>query len=695
MNPSSFLISALLTAVLAAPACAGGPDDIGVADSPTSPATEGQYVFPTGTSSPAPTRPPAEEPTAIPGKFAVPTATQATPPVPGNSTAPSATQAEPAVPGDSSKALGAPILRRKDGSGLAAAFPDAPDRDLYRLAAELIPGVPRDFPRVVNPEPVSLRVGRIDTFSLINLAALEVYQSDFELRLVSDHAYWYVESGQSVRQQDLERSAAVFEEDIYPRVTAAFGTEWNPGVDNDPHLNILNGALKGPAGYFTSTDEYPQSVFPFSNQREIIYVNSAAFQPGTAGYLRTIAHELQHVIHWNADPSEDTWVNEGLAELAATIAGYGQDSIDLFLGGRPTSLIHWPVTSASSGANYGAASLFMHYLSDHFGGLEGLHLLLQEPGDGTAGIDAYLEGLGYNERFLDVFQDWIVANILDQTQGTYSYSGLDVRVRVRKFIDDFSEISSVIPQYSAEYIELTSFAEPLHLRFKGTSANILLPIDVGPAGCWWSNSGDSIDSRFTRTLDLSGLEKVTLKYEVWYSLEDKWDYAYVQVSVDGGQKWEILEAPNTSPENPVGTSFGMGYTGDSGGWIAESVDLTPYRGKRIQLRFQYVTDDAINGAGLCLRRISIPQLSSGALDEGWQAEGFVHIDNRVRQDYIVQVIELGPEPRVTLIPLDDTNSGELEIPAPERADRLVVAVAAVAPKTKQPASYTLSVEPAN
>ena len=89
-------------------------------------------------------------------------------------------------------------------------FPEPPERDLYRLTAEL-KGV--DVPeedRVVNPAPVSYAAGRQDTFWLVDILDLEVYSSRFELRLVTPHAYWYFEEGLPVRQADLERMAAGF-----------------------------------------------------------------------------------------------------------------------------------------------------------------------------------------------------------------------------------------------------------------------------------------------------------------------------------------------------------------------------------------------------------------------------------------------------------------------------------------------------
>ena len=220
----------------------------------------------------------------------------------------------PSVPEFLPKVLQAPDKAKKPNQ-----FPDAADRDLFRLTKELVPGS-GDIPRTLPGDAAQLQVGHTETFWLVDLANTESYQSEFRLALVTPHAYWYVEDGLYSNLSGLERSAAQFEENIYPVVTQVFGTEWSPGIDNDPRLNILNARLKGVAGYFSSTDEYPAGVQPRSNQREIIYVNSLNVPPGGANYDQVLAHELQHAIHWNADASEDTWINEGLAELSSSIA---------------------------------------------------------------------------------------------------------------------------------------------------------------------------------------------------------------------------------------------------------------------------------------------------------------------------------------------------------------------------------------
>ena len=639
---------------------------------------------------------PPESPIVPPPMTVAPT-TQTAPTVANALTPmPTPTSKEGPLPGKPLQSLPTPTLAPTAPVTVmlaATSFPDAPERDLYQLAAELTPGGIGEVMRVVNPEPVTYAEGREDTFWLIDLPGLEVYSSRLKLRLVTPHAYWYFEEGQSIRQSDIERSAALFEEEVYPRVTAAFGREWSPGVDNDPHLNILNARLKGVGGYYSSSDEYPLSVYKFSNQREVIYVNTGAIPVGSPLYLEVLAHELQHAVHWNADSSEETWINEGLSELATTVAGFDPASIFSFLRAQPTSLVNWPLSPFGSGANYGAASLFMHYLAGHYGDPNDLRPLLAQPADGIAGITAYLNALGYDTSFTDVFRDWAAANFLDEEHGPYGYPDLEVKITPSETIDKFSEFSSQIPQYAVEYVELDSFTEPVRLIFHAPVETDLLPVEVDSGGCWWGNSGDSINSTLTRSVDLRGLAHATLDYQIWYELEEDWDYAYLEVSADGGRSWDILETPHSSAENPIGNSFGAGYTGDSEGWINESVDLTPYAGQEVLLRFQYITDDAINGAGLCIRRLSIPEASQFDSTHGWRAEGFVLTDNRVRQDFIVQIIQVAQENRVTVLQLDDNNAGEIIIPAPQDLQRLVVAVAAMAPKTRQEAHYTLTVEP--
>jgi len=609
---------------------------------------------------------------------------------------PTAAPTEPTRLTHDSEPAETPESPRLTAPPAAPRFPDAPERDLYRLTAQLNSEAPKDIARVVNEAPVSYRQGREDTFWVLNLSSLEYSEHAFDLRLVTPHAYWYVDQEQDVDQQELEKAAMEFEDNIYPTVTSIFGAEWSPGVDNDPHLNIINGRLVGAAGYFSSGDEYPVIVSPFSNQREIIYINIDAIDVDSTFYLDVLAHELQHAVHWNADASEDTWVNEGLSELSVSLAGYDNANAGRFLRSPPTSLVHWPVAGVGSQASYGAASLFMRYLVEHYGNIQDLRPLVDQPLDGIAGINAFLRSQGHKTTFRRVFSDWIAANYVDQfdlglDDPRYRYAGLDISTAPSRLLNSGNTLEGEIPQFAAEYIQLTGSSGSTRVSFKGSAEVALIPVEVGPEGCWWSNMGDSIDSTLTRALDLSDILNPILEYQVWYELEQDWDYTYLEVSRDQGETWRILETSHTSAASRVGSNFGPGYTGESGGWLRESIDLSGYAGQKVLLRFQYVTDDAIHASGLCLRGFSGSAIGDGP--DGWQAEGFVLVDNRVRQEFVVQVIQVAKEVSVTRMVLDHENAGELIIQDPESLERLVVVVGAMAAKSRQHAGYRLSAEP--
>ena len=573
-------------------------------------------------------------------------------------------------------------------------LPIPPERDLYELARSLFK-IGEEMPRVVNPDPVSLEQGRVDSFWLTDAISKEVFSIDATLRLVSDHAYWYVENRLGVSDEDLERAAREFEESTYPKVTSAFGTEWVPGVDNDPRMTILTANIPGLGGYYSSMDEYPTFVHQFSNQREMVYI-SGSIPVGSRGHSGVLAHELHHAVLWNADPSEETWVAEGLAEYAAHEAGFHTGHQPALLGNPTASLVNWPVSGGRT-VYYAAGYLFFRYFASHYSQGD-LRPLMTQPLDGIDGINAYLTDLGYTETFDEIFGDWTVANYLDLADGKYGYPQDEFDPPRPRRINDYEAFESSLPQYAAEYFAVDITRGDVTIDFEGERHASLLAVNDPEVSCWWSNRGDSISSTLTRRLDLSGVDEATLEYRVWFGIEEGWDYGYLQVSTDNGKTWDIIEAPGTSPANPVGNSFGPGYTGFSGRWLDETVDLGAYAGKQVLLRFHYVTDAALNGIGLCVDDVSVPQIGfydDGAQgDNGWEAEGFVLTDNRVPQSFAVYAIEIGADAKVTKIDLDDANRGSLNVSRLEDLDELVIVVAAMAPAAIDRAHYSLALSQA-
>ena len=144
--------------------------------------------------------------------------------------------------------------------------------------------------------------------------------------------------------------------------------------------------------------------------------------------------------------------------------------------------------------------------------------------------------------------------------------------------------------------------------------------------------------------------------------------------------------------NPNGNSLGPAYTGSSAGWVDEAFDLTPYAGQQVLVRFEYVTDDAVNQAGWLIDDVRIPEITYAEdLESGpgeWVSEGFVYSDNQIPQRYVVQVIALGRDTQVWRMPLDETEHGELELRGlGGQFDHAVMVVSAMASATTEMAPY--------
>ena len=627
-------------------------------------------------------------PSPAPSPTATPTSGPATPsptPTPAVSTP---TPTPRAIPTPTSTPTVTPIATPTT-TATETHYPTPPDRDLYDLTRRLVIKSQQPIPRVVNSTPVTYEVGRRDTFNVTDITNRNVYPLQATLHAVTDHAYWYIADGVQFNLDDLESSATVFEEEIYPRVTAVFGTELVPGVDNDVHLTVLHTPLSGVDGYYSSVDEYPSIVHPHSNQREMIYM-STSLPLNSLSYLATLAHEFTHAIQFRADDSDESWVNEGLAEIGEDVAGYVTSLRNAFLSRPSTSLVNWPETYGSSFYNYGGANLFFDYLAQQYG-TESLGMLMEHPDDSIRGVEAYLQYVDAGRSFIDVFADWTVANYLDRDGGgPYGYPESQVRVAEVRTIAGPVQFRDEAPQYGSKYYEIVSRG-PAILRFEGHTETPLVPRpSAGGDGCWWSNRGDSIDTTLTTEVTLPDQDSLAMTYYLWYSIEEGWDYAYVEVSTDGGETWDVLEGNLSSPVDPVGNAFGPGYTGSSGRWLEDSVDLTPYRGREALLRFEYVTDDALHGAGLCLDNISVT--GTGTDRYSWDANGFVRTPYTVPQKYLLTVIEMGTEPSVRRVALDEKASAIVEIEGSDGGfSRTVVIVSPVQEQTLEPAPFLIDV----
>lgn len=541
--------------------------------------------------------------------------------------------------------------------------------------------LPADAPQTARNAPFGYKVGDGEKFTLVDLEAPEMTTVSATVRLITPHAYFFIENGVSYDQGNLERIGADFESTVYPEVTAAFGPEWTPGVDADPRITLLHANLKGAGGYFSLSDEYPQAAVRGSNEREMLYLDAGSLSsPGTA-YNALAAHELQHLIQSHADPDEEAWVNEGLSQVAAELVGGGAGWLDLFLSEPDTQLTDWPELGNST-IHYAASELFFRYLLDRFHGRDRAYELSQEQADGTAGVDSFLRKDGTG--FLNVFAGWVAANYLDAESGPYSHDGVSTSVpseRIGIPGDGAGEVS----QFAADYLKIATGGTAKFTFDGADEASIGV---TGDGRFWWSGRGDGIDSRLTREFDLWETGQATLRFRVWSEIERGWDYAYVAASTDGGRTWTALPGEHTTAYDPVQSAYGEGYTGETGGWQDEEIDLSPYAGGKVLVRFEYVTDDATSLTGFAVDNVEVPEIGYREPEDGagWTVEGFQRTDGRLPQRFVLQLIENDDPDRVTRLQLDGANRFEGTWDGP-----VTVVISGVTERTVEKALYTWSV----
>lgn len=594
-----------------------------------------------------------------------------------------------------------------------------PSNDLLELA-ERLQGL--KVPVDPNPVPLTRQVGDQDTFWMMDVDENRNYQVTARLAYIAENVYFWVEDGLDVNQYAVKKLADAFDQEIIPTNRKFFGSEWNPGIDGDPRLHVLyaRGAGNSIAGYFSSADAISQLVNEYSNQREMFVINADTTALDSRFTYGVLAHEFQHMIHWYQDRNEETWLNEGFADLAAFINGYDTGGGEyVYTEYTDVQLNDWPAEPDS--AHYGASFLFMTYFLDRFGDLA-TQAVVADPDNGLTSIDQVLAELDIQDPLTgktitadDVFIDWAVANYLQDGRvedGRYHYNNYPAAPNASP-----TEILRDCPanlddrqvlQYGVDTIRIRCEGE-YTLRFSGSEQIKLLPTDAHSGDYFfWSNQGDESDMTLSQVFDFTQVTgPLTLNYWTWYDIEEGYDQVYLLASPDNGASWQILNTPSGSLKDLSGNSFGWAYTGQSGdsepaSWILETVDLSEFAGKSVEIRFEYVTDAAVNGSGLVLDDISIPEIGYQSDFEagtgGWTPQGFVRVQNLLPQTYRLAVIEYGTTSlfnrsptRVSNYTLNGNNQLELNFRVGEEVKEVILVVSGTTRITREAATYQVEI----
>jgi len=357
-------------------------------------------------------------------------------------------------------------------------------------------------------------------------------------------------------------------------------------------------------------------------------------------YESTTAHEYQHNIHRDWQPAAETFMNEGCSMYAELLCGYGIEAsyLNSYFFTPDNSLTVWgDQGDINILADYGAAALWVVYLSDHYGGADLIRYYVQSGISGIDGINNALAAFGYKERFDDVYHDWRLANLIRADFPgcrKYNYFSLNLNdpeiIPVRTYeIDglpvpwtkgtDFGNTITIlgydtgvskIGPYGTDYIAFENWTRPGvgFMYFDGDDV-ALYGWQLTEEGYWWSNGENLMNTLLMGEAYVDPADP-TLVLTTYWDIEDFWDFGFVQVSTDSGQTWTSLANEYTTYEHDPDAHPDIianlpGLTGWSMDWVTMSFDLSAYAGQNIMVGFRYMTDWATLYAGWYIESASV------------------------------------------------------------------------------------------
>jgi len=320
--------------------------------------------------------------------------------------------------------------------------------------------------------------------------------------------YFYVEkpwwdtqtpSKQAEVLSNLDSVSSEFDRNIYPTLTSFFGSEWSPGIDKDTMITVLFESMNATeGGYFREADEYEKIQVPISNEREMLYISvSKATDPNVKVLL---GHEFTHLITFNQKNKtfgveEDTWLNEARADYSSTILGYDdnyqgsnlQQRIKDFIENPSDSLLGWHGTKY----DYASASMFAHYLVDHYG-INSLTESLKSKYVGASSINYALQKVGFKKDFSQIFTDWAIAVALNDCSGGQKYCYVNQNLKSLKILPSLNflpltgnvslSVSNVAENWSGNWIKFIGGSGDLQMDFSSLTGDFKVPYIVQDSG---------------------------------------------------------------------------------------------------------------------------------------------------------------------------------------------------------------------
>ena len=463
--------------------------------------------------------------------------------------------------------------------------------------------------------------------------------------------------------------------------------------------NIVDEAFFDPeatsyiAGFYSSG---PQEQF----DRNMIFIDSYNWEDRLGAdaanpylYEGVVAHELEHLIHHDHDAGEDSWIDEGMADLAEILNGYPHpDShIVYYLAFHRNGLTIW----GGGLEDYGAAYLFQLYLLENYGSQTGgvwdntwTRTLIDEQANGIAGVEN-VTGAEFN----DLFDAWLLANYFDDPSQTgaggfpLGYDNIDLRpyhsdrfgdwsiergitqiygaghhgnLPVSRYTGGFQSGTVEFPvgalePYAGLFGSYKGFEPAMDIFIRGEQESGVAPIEGTMEVA--SGGGHLLTDRM---LQLNTPVGGTLNFKTWFDIEEEWDFGFVEASTDGGATWEKLAGNITrtsvNPNNSTAWTNALGaeetsdrvitgssmdfdtVDGTADGWVQATFTLPA--AANVLVRFSYFTDEAVNGKGWFIDDVQVNGFSDGfeAGAGNWTLDGWTHTTGLFSNDWIAAYI---------------------------------------------------------
>ncbi|MCG8569597.1 MAG: immune inhibitor A [Spirochaetes bacterium] len=498
---------------------------------------------------------------------------------------------------------------------------------------------------------------------------------NIEIWVANDLAYPDDRETPVITQAQVDTMRDEFDNTIYPIDTDFFG---NPHSHTGANAT-LDDILELPADYYQPADgiervimlvdnvrdeQYYDPTYPFYiagfysstfegyMDRNIINIDTNKWEERLEShYFGTTAHELQHLIHDDNDHMEELWVDEGMADFAEYLCGYGHPwgHVNFFIDHPENSLVEWDEhadaeTGPETLADYGQAYLLQLYFNDHFG-KDFIKTLAQSELHGINGINAILEEFNIDVDFEEIFRRFSLALIMDSYRpgrGIYEFTSIDVKVNFESALD---YDKTGVPAWGGDYKEIPNAHNIIGMKFDGID---FMPtpwqVATDPLGSdesvLWGNTGHEISNQIILEADLTGLSTATLTFDNYIDIEESWDFGFVEISLDNGETWISLANANTRDDivdegYPAIQEKLPGFTGHYTEWTNEEFDLSPYCGNKILICFNYMTDWGYNDTGWYIDNIAIPEI--GFSDDCATLDNFRSIDE-IKEVYVEYAI---------------------------------------------------------